>query len=65
MTWLKTYVPVLFSPTFWGLTLTAVFALASLHNWLPSADLDIVWKWLLGVTGVGIIYKSANKLSGQ
>jgi hypothetical protein len=65
MDWLKKNVPLFYSPTFWGLTLTALFALASLHSWLPSADLDIIWKWTLGVTGVNIIWKSANKLNGD
>ena len=65
MNWLRQNIPLFFSPTFWGLTFAGLFKLAALHNWLPEADLDIVAAWLVGITGVNVIWKAAKKSAGQ
>jgi hypothetical protein len=65
MIWLKVNVPILFSKVFWGLTLAALFRVASLNGWTDEATLNIVSDWLIGITGVNIIYKAAVKVAGQ
>lgn len=65
MNWLRTNFPVLFSPTFWGLTLAALFAIADLYAWFRPELAEILRNWLIGVTGVNIVWKGATKLAGQ
>lgn len=61
---LRKLAPVFFSPTFWGLTLSAVFAILSHYNVLNAEVMEIIYKWLIGVTGVNIVWKGATKISG-
>ncbi len=63
MVWLKKHFSILFSPTFWGLTFAGLFKLAALKGWSDEATLNIAFEWLVGVTGVNIVWKFANKIN--
>lgn len=65
MTWLKVNIPVLFSPTFWGVTLTAFFGLAEAWQWFKPEIADILVKWSASVVGVNIVWKFGKKFSGK
>lgn len=65
MQWLKTNFPILFSPTFWGLTLSAFFQMVELYQWMSPELANILTTWLIGITGVNILWKTANKVSGK
>jgi tellurite resistance protein TehA-like permease len=65
MTWLKTNLPILFSPTFWGLTFSAVFAVLALYEVADQALLEIIRNWLFAITGVNIVWKASTKVAGK
>ena len=65
MNYIRENAPLLLSPTFWGLTLTGLFATAELYAWVDPELMKIVYTWLLGVTGVNIVWKTGQKISGQ
>lgn len=64
MEWLKKHAPILLSPTFWGLTLSAFAKVVSLYGWMDEALMDIIADWLLLATGVNVIWKGAKKVAG-
>ena len=65
MKFLKTYAPILLSPTFWGLTLSAFAKIVALNAWLDAPTMDITANWIMAVTGVNIVWKGAKKVSGK
>lgn len=62
MLWLKQHFPVLFSPTFWGVTFTAVFATLAHYKVLDEWLLNTIAIWIGSVTGVGFTWKTASKV---
>ena len=60
---IKSLFPILFSPTFYGLTLSFLFRVASFYGWADEQLLLILSNWLASVTGVNIIWKSATKIN--
>jgi len=65
MNWLRNYFPVLFSPTFWGYTFTALFAYFGAKEVFDVETLEIIRNWLAGVTTVNVIWKGAKKVGGE
>jgi len=62
---LKAKAPILFSPTFWGLTFTAVFSVLGYYEVADEGLLTIIATWLAGITGVNIVWKFGKKVSGK
>jgi len=65
MEWLRKNVSLVFSPVFWGLTLSAFAKIVALNGWLDEATLNIIALWILEITGVRIVWRSAEKLSNK
>ena len=65
MTWIKTNVPVVFSPTFWGLTFTAIFSVLGYYEVADQGLLTIIATWLGSITGVNIVWKFGKKIAGD
>ncbi len=65
MKFLKEKMPILYSPTFWGLTFTAVFSLLGYYEVADEYLLNVIATWLAGITGVNILWKFGNKVSGK
>lgn len=60
---LKTFAPVLWSKTFWGFTLSAVFKIFALYGWIDTGLMEILATWVFTVTGVNVIWKGAKKVA--
>lgn len=55
----------MFSATFWGLTFAGLFKIAALKGWADEATLNIIFEWLVGVTGVNILWKFGKKVGSK
>lgn len=64
MEWLKENAPLLFSPTFWGLTLSAFAGVVAHYAWLDQFMMETIATWILMVTGVNIVWRGASKIGG-
>lgn len=61
--WLKVTFPVLWSAQWWGVVFTALFQLALTKAWI-DADWATFLRDVFGLgTAVGVIFKTARKLS--
>lgn len=65
MNYLKENAPILFSPTFWGLTFTAIFSVLGYYEVADEGLLTIIATWLGGITGVNIVWKFGKKVAGN
>jgi len=59
---LKQFAPVLWSKTFWGFTLSAIFKVFALYGWLDVELMEILSSWVFTVTGVNVVWKAAKKI---
>lgn len=65
MEYLRSKFPILFSPTFWGLTLSFIFKVLAYKEAADVELLNIISTWLISVTGVNIVWKGAKKIGGK
>ena len=65
MNFLREHTPILFSPTFWGLTFSAGFAVLGYYEVADEQLLTIIATYLVSITGVNIVWKFGNKVAGN
>jgi len=65
MVWLRKNFKVLFSPIFWGWTLAAIVEIGISAGWWDSGIADILFKWIVAVTGTGTVLKFGKKVAGN
>ena len=65
MEFIKKHVPILLSPTFWGITLSAFAKIIALNGWMDGPNMSIIAEWILMATGVNVIWKGAKKISAK
>ena len=65
MEFIKEKMPILYSPTFWGLTFTAVFSLLGYYEVADEYLLNVIATWLAGITGVRNVWRTAEKINNK
>ena len=63
LTWLKSTFPLLWSPRFWGVVLTATVMLAKSKGWLDDMWMEWLQTIFGGATVVGTIGWAAKKFN--
>ena len=63
--WLREHAPVLFSPVFYGLIFGALFSILAHYQVADEFLLQTISKLILAITGVRIVWRGAEKVSGE
>jgi len=65
MTWLYEHAPLLFSPTAWGIAVTATLVYLKAKGFMDELTATWLAEMFGAWTGVNIIWKSAKKVAGK
>ena len=65
MKYLKENFSLLFSPIFWGWTLSALLKVAAIEGWIDVASIDVIANFVILVTGTGTAFKFGSKVAGK
>ena len=65
MAWLKENFSLLFSPIFWGWTLSALLKVVAIEGWVDVASIDVIANFVMLVTGTGTAIKVGKDIGNK